>query len=162
MTIPSSVYTTTNVRTQESIKACASLSKSKPAKERLGVLHPSIITIDINHVVADELHLFLRIGDVLIRNLIFEMVASGRKEKQQYLSNLEGCIRECGVGFNVWEVRDASGKPSGKYDWTSLRGDDMKKVIKRLPSKFSSLLKPELQETMGRTWKVRYYKIIVR
>ena len=81
---------------------------------------------------------------MLIRNLIFEMVASRRREKQAHLSNLEGRIRECGVGFNVWEARDASGKPSGKYDWTYLKGDNMKKMVTKLPSNMQTIARSRI------------------
>ena len=54
----------------------------------------------------------------------------------------------------MWEKREASGKPSGIYDWTSLKGSDMKKVLQSLPSHFNSLLRAEIQEVMAKIWMV--------
>ena len=71
------------------------------------------------------------------------------------LSLLESCIRQqCSVSFRVWEARDPDGKPSGKYDWTSLQGEDTKKLISLLPPHFSSLLRSEICQTMANIWKV--------
>lgn len=67
----------------KSLKKCASLSASKPAKERLGSQHSPLIAIDPDHIVLDELHLLLRIMDVLIRNLILEMVRLDIPNKQR-------------------------------------------------------------------------------
>lgn len=162
MSIPQATYTTTLQRTLQSIQHCAALPPSKPAKERLGVQHHPIIRISPEHVVLNELHLLLRIGDVLIRNLIFEMVLTDRRSQRNrtytpatsHLKLLEAKIcSECKVTFRIWEKRDVSGKPSGNFEWTSVMGTDMKKIITLLPSTFSDLLRTEISQTMFQIWK---------
>ena len=79
MSVPAEKYTSGNMkRTLDSIKRCASLSKSKPAKERLGIQHVPVLSINPANVVIDELYLLLRIGDVFIRNLVWEVVDADR------------------------------------------------------------------------------------
>ena len=74
MSIPMEEYTENRVRTQETLKKCSKLPSSRPAKERLGSQRSPLLTIDPDHIVLDELHLLLRVLDILIRNLIYEMV----------------------------------------------------------------------------------------
>lgn len=147
-------------RTLDTIKNCASLS---PANKRLGVQDHPIFTIEPDNVVIDELHMFMRIVDILIRNLVLELVNMDRRNRLQAskLRDLEASIRECGVTFRVWEKRDANGKPSNTYDWTSLKGSDMKKVLRTLPSHFPTLLRDEIRDKTANIWKVPGFPILL-
>ncbi len=71
-------YTVRRARTLEGIKK-AQLPSSRPAKERCGVIRSPLLNIKLHHVVVDELHLLLRVSDVLIRNLILQMVIQERR-----------------------------------------------------------------------------------
>ena len=114
-------------------------------------------------MLVDELHLLLRIGGVLVKNLVHEMVLADKQAHhttgststtRSPLRLLESKIgTECKVTFRIWEARDESGKPSGKYEWTSVMGTDLKKILRILPSSFSDLLRPEIQTTMCQIWK---------
>ncbi len=86
--------------------------------------------------------------------LIFEMIQAD-KLAQRYTSptpstNLNTNLKQlqlfvnthCKVTFRIWEKHDPNGRPSGTYDWTSIMGSDMKKVLTILPTKFDELLKP--------------------
>ena len=57
-------------------------------------------------------------------------------------------INACGVTFTVWEKKDGEGKGIGKMDWTSLMGDEKKKVLRYLPSKLQ-----ESTEAIDRTYR---------
>ena len=77
----------------------------------------------------------MRIFDVLLRNLIDDVIdkddsAKLNKEKGDYLVSLVESIRKCGVSFSTW-----SSKVRGDLDWTSLTGNEMKKVVKELPDR---------------------------
>ena len=51
----------------------------------------------------------------------------GVPEERVHLRKLIATMRSCGVSFDaVWEQRNADGKASGKYDWTSLLDSDKK------------------------------------
>ena len=110
------------------IKTCAFLSKSQSAAKRLGVKHPPLIDIPLNHVIVDELHLFLRITDVLLRNVIQHVIEEDLKTTRKadllsghHLTMLVKCIRKCGISFCVWCKLEGEGS---KVDWTSLMGPD--------------------------------------
>ena len=63
-----------------SVKKCADPSPSQPANKRLGVQNPPMLNyVEPDHVVVDELHLLLRVADVLLTNLVFEMVMEDRR-----------------------------------------------------------------------------------
>lgn len=63
-------------------------------KKHLGCIHPPLLNFEINRIVIDELHLMLRITDILIRNLGWAMVYYDHKENvrgvaSRYLKNLQ-------------------------------------------------------------------------
>ncbi len=110
-----------------------------------------LLNIDLDHVILDELHLLLRIMDVLIQNLVTEAVQwdqadnwnKRKKDKKNiHLDNLKSTIRSCGISFEIWEKSNADGKGSGHYDFTSLLGPDKKKLLKELPEKLEGLIRP--------------------
>ena len=96
-----------------------------------------LLNIDLDHVILDELHLLLRIMDVLIQNLVTEAVQwdqadnwNKRKKDQKniHLDNLKSTIRSCGTSFEIWEKSNADGKGSGQYDFNSILVADKKKA----------------------------------
>lgn len=148
-------------RSLETLKKCGTMPPSKPAKERLGSQHPPMLAIDPDHVVLDELHLLLRILDILIHNLILEMVRLDIENNQRargssgsYLERLVSTIRDCRISFSVWEKKDADRKPTGVYDWTSLTGADKKKLLSTLPEKLPEILPADIASTVVQIWKV--------
>ena len=105
--------------------------------------------IDPQKVVPDELHLFLRISDILLKNLIDDCKQLDSKlevlsEKPHHVQDLVDKIRECGVPFNVWSDRQ-----SGEMQWTSLSGNAYKKLHLYLPEKL-------LFHTRRRLWDLIY------
>ena len=96
-------------RTLSTLRACSALPSSRPVSQRLGSQHSPVLKIEPDNIVIDELHLLLRIGDVLIRNLVFELVQTGRRGSNAISSHFESLssfARECGVTFRVWECRE--------------------------------------------------------
>eukprot|EP00731_Ephydatia_muelleri_P007579 Em0003g1827a len=63
----------------EDIQGCA-------AEKSYSVKHAPLLPIDLDHVVADELHLFLRIMDILLGNIITQVV------EMDDFDNLYKCI----------------------------------------------------------------------
>ena len=71
-------------------------------KKHLGSKHTPILCIHPNNIVLDELHLLLRIEDVLLRNLILQAsnldhcfhMREGR-QVDHHLRTLETLIRRC-------------------------------------------------------------------
>ena len=65
-------------------------------------------------------------------------------------------VRSCGVGFNVWENMNADGKSSGKYEYTSLLGNDKKTLFRLLPSKLRIVIHEETCSTVIKIWEDYY------
>ena len=62
-------------------------------------------------------------------------------------------IKSCGVGFDVWEIRNPTdNKGTGKYDFTSLFGNDKKKVLTLLPEKLSTVLHENTCTEVTKIW----------
>ena len=113
----------------------------------------------------------LRVTDILIENLVNECLDWDREDdlnkkkgeaKGAHLKNLIQVIRSCGVSFDVWEQKNADGKASGRYDWTSLLGSDKKILLADLPSKLINTLRPETVSTVVEVWTAfaDIYKVV--
>ena len=79
------------------------------------------------------------------------------KTKGVHLHNLVKTIRSCGVTFSIWDKTDADRKASGKKDWTSLMGDEKKKLLKSLPEKLevaTNVIHPSTSATVVKLWRV--------
>ncbi len=88
-------------RTQESMHLCY----NNPADKK-GCVNPPLLNISIDKIIVDELHLMLRITDVLLRNLIWGMIAQDIIECHHsrpaiFLNKVVESIRLCGVTFKV-------------------------------------------------------------
>ncbi|CAC5402564.1 unnamed protein product [Mytilus coruscus] len=56
-------------------------------KNNFGVKHKPLLELSVNHYVPDELHLLLRISDILMRNLIFDSKDKDDKYKKETKCN---------------------------------------------------------------------------
>lgn len=71
-----------------------------------------------------------------------------------HLEKVVAAINNCGVSFSVWEKRNADGKASGLHEWTSMVGNEKKKVLSNLPKEFPNFLETEHCDTISQIWKV--------
>ena len=105
---------------------------------------------------------FTFISDNLLTNLVQEAVEWDKENHNKppsqrsnlHLHALIKAINSCSVCFNVWEKRDADGKGSGSYDFTSLMGSDKKLLLQHLPAKLKGAIKPQMSDTVIKLWKV--------
>ena len=117
----------------------------------------------LHHIILDELHLLFRISDILIDNIVQDAMQWDDKEtwitgkKKVHLDKLIQAVNSCCVSFSVWEKRNADGKGSGTWEWTSLMGDDRKTLLKNLPNKLEYLIQQDTARTAVELWKVHYY-----
>lgn len=72
----------------------------------------------------------------------------------KHLTDIIDAIQECGVSFNVWEKKNADGKGSGVYEFTSLTGSDKKRLLKHLPDKLKDVINPHESDSVVKIWKV--------
>lgn len=112
-----------------------------------------LIKINLDHVVPDELHLFLRIMDVLIENVINHAITKDVTETRckhaldgATLKMLQHYIRQSGISFNIWKT------DSEKLNWTSLGGGEKRKVLTALPQYFQDLV-PSCCSKLIKLWK---------
>ena len=138
----------------------------------LGCVLPPLIKIPLDRVVLDELHLLLRIMDVLIRNLIFYADSEDHRQKERHgveshnLRKLEQAIRSCGVCFQIWQNKEPTGKPiAGSFDWTPLSGKHKLQVLKNLPAKMDTILDESRAPAVAKLWNVssamkQYYSYV--
>ena len=80
--------------------------KMQVTKKECGVNHKPLYGIELCNVVVDELHMFLRITDVLLRNFLWEMIYqhganSFLNETSHYLNSAVHAIQSCGLTFQV-------------------------------------------------------------
>ncbi|VDI14468.1 Hypothetical predicted protein [Mytilus galloprovincialis] len=143
-----------NVRTTSEIKEIY-MGTLKP---NYGVKHLPLMTIEPVHIIPDELHLFMRIFDVLMRNLIDDVIEKDDKAKLKgenggYLDSLVKSIRDCGVTFSLW-----TSQGRGDLEWTSLTGNDMKRVTQKLPDKLMFVVHNDTHDDTVKLWKM-FWKI---
>ena len=154
------VYTGKKARSIKTLKDNSRFS-SKPCQKHLGSIHLPLLDIDPTKVVVDELHLLLRVTDILTRNLI-SIAASRDHEQQQHhgeasnhIGELEQAVQSCKVTFTIWQGVDGDGRPQpGKYECTSLNGTDRLHVLRALPAKFDAILPSDLAVRMAQLWNV--------
>ncbi|CAG2215584.1 unnamed protein product [Mytilus edulis] len=137
---------------------------SSQNKNKYGVKHKPLLNIEVDHFLPDELHLMLRITDVLLRNVIFDVLDKDDKAKKQGLpsTNLEDfvtLVQSCGVSFHVWTP-----KGSTEIEWSSLTGLDKIKVLKSLPEKLleSDTVNTDIKKDVVKLWTDFYcvYKFV--
>lgn len=139
-------------RALEELKKCCQLKRSR---RNFCCINPPLLNIPLDHVILDELHLFLRITDVL-----WDDEESHKRKVAnpsvigQHLQTAVEAINNCGVSFRVWEKKNADGKGSGTYDWTSLMGNEKKILLKTLPGHLPSNLHPNTATTVKKIWEV--------
>lgn len=126
-----------------------------------------LLNVPLDHIILDELHLLLRFTDVLLSNLIEDAMELDDKDdfckkrgepKGIHLRKLTQLINSCGVTFSVWEKKDGDGKGMGKMDWTSLMGDEKKRLLRNLPTKLresTDAIHADSKDTVVKLWMVR-------
>ena len=115
-------------------------------KQNCCCVHQPLSGIELSHVILDELHLFLRVMDVLINNLV------QGAHKSIHVNHLVEVFKSCGVTFNVWQKVNADNQGSGLYGFTSLLGTDKKKLLKKLPEKLDGLISDH-ESTVNVIWQ---------
>ena len=89
------------------------------------------------------------LSDNLLSNLVQQAVEWDKTDNHNkppslrtdaHLNALVKCINGCGVCFSVWEKKNADGKSSGTFDFTSLMGSDKKLLLENLPDKLGGVI----------------------
>ena len=128
---------------------------------KLGSINIPLLDLELDHVIPDELHLMLRVMDVLIQALIDAATSYDKHQHTlsrsrssfkamdgQMLNNLVMAINKCGVHFCLYEEDD------GSMDWPSLLGPDKIKLLKQLPKEFTYCQPTEMVKDVQKLWEV--------
>lgn len=123
----------------ETLKLCSSSNKVN----KYGSIHKPLLMFEFRDIFVDELHLMLRIYDVLTtalvedsRSLEFELNRRINLKADGPLYQLVQAINSCGVAFQIWEKKECK----NKYDWTSLTGSMRKLVLDQLPERLNKFM----------------------
>jgi len=134
--------------------------------ERLPLLH-----IKLENIIPDELHLMLRVTDVLIEGIISTVAAFDLQQHHQMqlaaaghcrstlnvlegrmLSKLISVINSCGIQFRIWKENN-----NGELNWTSLMSPGKLKLLKELPDKLKFCHPMDMVSDVQALWKVLAY-----
>ena len=135
-----------------------------------GCIAQPLLNVALDHV-PDELHLLLRVTDVLLTNLLDDAMERDEiedhlkkrgMEKGVHLKAVVNIINNCGITFNVWEKQDS---PVGKVvmNWTSLMGDEKKKLLDVLPNKLAESINgihDDTKDTVVQLWEVNFIQFV--
>ena len=78
--------------------------------------------IDLLHYIPDELHILLRISDVLMECL-FKDLFKKKDFERNFKERIEKKMNELNIHFEFYRSNSAQ----GNWNWTSLMGPDKKK-----------------------------------
>ncbi|XP_046557388.1 uncharacterized protein LOC124266631 [Haliotis rubra] len=125
-------------------------------KCEFGVQHTPLLKIEVEDYVLDELHLLLRITDLLERNLIDEVKTRDEEERTSkgqptHMDKLVKSIKDCGVSFSFWQDKETR-----KLKWTSLNGQEKRKLLAKLPQTLKGKLRPNTEERVLRLWSLLF------
>ena len=91
-------------RTTAAISQCVANTNSS-----MGCKNPPLLHFEVSDIIIDELHLMLRVTDVLLRNLIWAMIHNDLKKRDGSSTNLNRLVHEitsCGITFKVNHVHN--------------------------------------------------------
>ena len=127
----------------------------------LSSINAPLLNLQLDHVIPDELHLMLRVMDVLIEALVCAATAYDNHQHTllhsrgafkaingPMLNNLVMAIKKCGVHFCLHEEGDGSMK------WPSLLGPDKMKLLKKLLHEFPYCQPREMVKDVQKLWEV--------
>lgn len=166
MSVDASTYNGENMRRLADMKHQAALCPSRKDKitvdSKKGCINKPLLEIEPSNCVVDELHLFLRISDVLLLSLFNKLVALDHAYKVHQtgtggnVSAAVQLIKKLGVSFSLWIKDEGKGT---KLEMTTLNRNDRLKVMSGLPSSFDKLLPSEVSGHLAKLWLVSIHDI---
>lgn len=134
-------------------KRTLSLHLKHADSQAFGCNHQPLILIEPEQIVLDKLHLLLRLGDVLLSNLVDDCKQADSKlevlgKKPHHTEDLVKAIRECGVVFSMWTE-----KCSTELKWSSLTGSEYNKLFRFLPEKLLFVIQNDTHNDISFLWR---------
>ena len=72
----------------------------------------------------------------------------GNQQKGIHELKFVEAVRACGVSLTIWRDK------AGNVDWTSLMGNEKKKLLRNLPTHFPTILPPNVCNKVTKLWRV--------
>ncbi len=160
MSTDEEVYCQEKARALDSLRSKCKLAKQHCSKH-LGSIVPPLLNGEPFRIVLDELHLMLRIRDVLIRNLVWQADSRDHCDRERdgestnHVQYLERVIRSCEVCFCIWQKKERTrNQIPGSCDWTALSCKHKLQVLQRLPGKMPAFLPGDSCSSIAILWNV--------
>lgn len=136
----------------EDMKRTAENMQKNAKTNQFGCKHTMLVNIEPSNIIPDELHLLLRVSDILLKNLIDDCVQQDaklavKKENPHHVQDLISKINDCGVLFNIWTE-----KGSNNLNWTSLTGNDYKRLHQKLPYNLLFVIANDTHDEVVKLW----------
>ena len=146
-----------NIQTLDQIKKCV---RGKKAEIKKGCINQPLIEIEPQNSIPDELHLFLRITDVIFYTLFGHLIALDNKsrvhrtESSGHLQAGVQFVRRLGISFNVWMCEDKQSKSRSAFEMTALNRNERLKILKNFPVLFDKILPQNVAVPLAKLWVV--------
>ena len=164
MEVDEKEYNDANMRTLDKMRKCR---MAKGINKVKGCVKPPLFEIEPENCVIDELHLFLRISDVLFENLFAELQRLSLRAKthrtgepSDHVERAVSAIRRSGVSFNVWLSKEGTRQSRSGLEMTSLNRNEKLKVMNSLPDCFDDFLPSDTAVSLKTLWRnfLKIYK----
>ncbi len=117
------------------------ISIAKQGKTDFGVKNMPLLSIDFNSIIPCEMHMMIRIGDVLLRNIMDDAADRDAEckvlgEQSVFVKNIVKAIQQecCIPSVETWYICDPiTNHPTDKLTWTQLTGTEYKKFFEKFP-----------------------------
>ena len=126
-----------------------------------------LINVEPKYCVVDELHLFLRITDILYEFFFAELHRLDHKAKtfttgsDHRVIRATRMIRRKGISLNVWLSKyDSSRKSRSGIETSTLNRNEKLKVLKFLLESFDDLLPNNVAVPLAKLWVVSDCEIV--
>ena len=123
-------------------------------EQKQSQIHAPLIHLQPQYVIPDELHLLLRVTDVLTRNLINAAIQQDVKHSghqrhvsilsEEMIKKLLDAIHDCGIRFNIIQQK----APLHGFEFTSLMLKKKGKLLNHLPSHIPQCQPAEFCDTV--------------
>ena len=146
---------TYNLRTLDDMKQCVI---KKSIDEKKGCINLPLFEIEPQQCVPDELHMLLRISDVLFRSFFGYTIYLDKRNKTHrnidsgLLQKSVKLVKGFGITFSVWMCEN--NKSNTAFEFTPLNRNERLKVLQSLPQYFDELLSDELAGPLAKLWGV--------
>ena len=119
-----------------------------------------LIHLQSQYMIPDELHLLLRVTDLLTRNLTnaaiqHDVKHSGHQRhvnilSEEMIKKLLDAIHDYGISFNIIQQN----APLHGFEFTSLMLKEKRKLLNHLPSHIPQCQPAEFCDTVQQLWEV--------